>query len=663
MSEVTPLVTAAEIARLTGVTRATVSNWRRRYPDFPAPAGGSESRPLFDLPRVQQWIREHGLAPAESPVRELRAMLHTRVAPDDIAVLIEVLPGIVAGKVPDRAVLQDDDLVRALRAAIRDETPERILDLLAERGLGETAKTGAYATPPPVARLMVELLSVDGKPPAEVLDPACGSGTLLRVAAEAGAKACYGQDVHRLQAVRAEALLSMVAPTAESTIRLGDSLTGDAFSGLEVDAVVTNPPYGVRDWGADEVALDPRWEYGAPSRYESEMAWVQHALAHLRPGGVAVLLLPPSVAMRAAGRKIRTNLLRAGALRAVIGLPAGAAPPRQVALQLWVLRRPVDGEPQPEDLLLMDTARLDDDARAGGTWDRLAHTVLAAWHAYARGEIQAATVPDVAAVVRVMDVLGEEVDLTPARYVRAPVDADRAVAQAERAFDDLSGYLAVLRSAADNLRDLSALQGLTWRTATVGDLVNGGALRVLTRPLGADAEPAEDELGLPVLRSADVASASAPSEIVDDSWSTAIIRIEPGDVVLQESRSHRGNAPVGVVAQDDWVGAVLGPGLFVLRVDPQRLDPWFVAGFTGSPENSGALMGATVVRVVPNRLRIPLLPLPAQQRYGAAFRLLHELHASGRRTAELADRIGELVHTGLTAGALEPPAIPSKGRK
>jgi len=39
------LVSAAEIARLAGVTRAAVSNWRKRYDDFPGPAGGGYAMP------------------------------------------------------------------------------------------------------------------------------------------------------------------------------------------------------------------------------------------------------------------------------------------------------------------------------------------------------------------------------------------------------------------------------------------------------------------------------------------------------------------------------------------------------------------------------------------------------------------------------------------
>ncbi|MDQ0772688.1 putative DNA-binding transcriptional regulator AlpA [Streptomyces aurantiacus] len=51
-----PLVTGSEIARLVGVTRAAVSNWRRRYDDFPTPAGGGVNSPLFDLAEVQAWL-------------------------------------------------------------------------------------------------------------------------------------------------------------------------------------------------------------------------------------------------------------------------------------------------------------------------------------------------------------------------------------------------------------------------------------------------------------------------------------------------------------------------------------------------------------------------------------------------------------------------------
>ncbi|MYV70900.1 N-6 DNA methylase, partial [Streptomyces sp. SID2131] len=94
------------------------------------------------------------------------------------------------------------------------------------------------------------------------------------------------------------------AVDADIRVRSGDSLRADAFPTLAADAVLCHPPFNERNWGHDELAYDPRWEYGFPARTESELAWVQHALARLRPGGTAVLLMPPAAASRRSGRRI-----------------------------------------------------------------------------------------------------------------------------------------------------------------------------------------------------------------------------------------------------------------------------------------------------------------------------------------------------------------------
>src|SRR3954469_1505679 len=62
-------VTAAGIARLAGVGRAAVSNWRRRHADFPRPVGGTETSPSFALAEVESWLRKQGKL-AEVPLRE-----------------------------------------------------------------------------------------------------------------------------------------------------------------------------------------------------------------------------------------------------------------------------------------------------------------------------------------------------------------------------------------------------------------------------------------------------------------------------------------------------------------------------------------------------------------------------------------------------------------
>src|SRR5436309_2690215 len=64
-------VTSADIARLAGVKPAAVSNWRRRHDDFPAPVGGTDRSPRFDLAEVEERISAHGNGDPIDPRRRL----------------------------------------------------------------------------------------------------------------------------------------------------------------------------------------------------------------------------------------------------------------------------------------------------------------------------------------------------------------------------------------------------------------------------------------------------------------------------------------------------------------------------------------------------------------------------------------------------------------
>ena len=55
-------MTGAAIARLAGVGRAAVANWRRRYPEFPKPVGGSPTSPTFAKTEVEAWLTATGKA-------------------------------------------------------------------------------------------------------------------------------------------------------------------------------------------------------------------------------------------------------------------------------------------------------------------------------------------------------------------------------------------------------------------------------------------------------------------------------------------------------------------------------------------------------------------------------------------------------------------------
>ncbi|MFH9959640.1 hypothetical protein ACH4OX_36275 [Streptomyces roseolus] len=53
------VVLLAEAARIAGVGRPAVVNWRRRHPDFPAPVGGDDVHPVFARSAVVAWLLAH----------------------------------------------------------------------------------------------------------------------------------------------------------------------------------------------------------------------------------------------------------------------------------------------------------------------------------------------------------------------------------------------------------------------------------------------------------------------------------------------------------------------------------------------------------------------------------------------------------------------------
>ncbi|MFI7087441.1 N-6 DNA methylase [Streptomyces anulatus] len=816
-------VTAAGIARLAGVGRAAVSNWRRRHADFPQPVGGTAASPSFALADVEQWLRDQGKL-AEVPLRErvwqkvaghpagaAQALVHTgcalllvrdrptawleltaasdermadalphavdhvltaRLGPDtpsgtpgpgratppgtartprtagstapgsttfDSTTPGSTAPGSTApgftapGSTAPGSTAPGPAAVHPANSpvapgvhrarAVRTPTAQALLpsvpllraaaQLAAGIGAGQTFEflLGRHLdanprqftlTPPHLAELMADLAEppkdagrpAPDRPLRSVLDPAAGTGALLR--AVAGPAALYAQEADAGLAALTALRLALGAdgthssppsPGADGThssppsppslaVRTGDTLRADAFARLATDTVLCHPPFNDRNWGHDELAYDPRWEYGFPARVESELAWVQHALARLRDGGTAVLLMPPAAASRRSGRRIRADLLRRGALRAVIALPAGAAPPYGIPLHLWVLRRPTPGIRPGPDLLLADTAGLAASAgeaggkAAGGGRDRLdwpvvRAAVLDAWR-------DRADLPGVSRVVPVVELLDDDVDLAPARYLPRPTPGG-----------DACGLGEVRERLAETLRLTTRLTPPPATPAvpahrprtTVGELARGGALslhtgnaapggqgRVLTEHdvlTGADpaGTPFTDPAGTPLTDAAGtpltdpagtpLTGPEAPGAAPDDP-----VVLEPGDVVVPVLG---GGTVVRVVGERE-AGAALGRNLQLLRPDPAALDPWFLAGFLRGTANNrqASSYASTAARLDARRLHLPRMPLAEQRRYGERFRELAAFEEALRTAERLGGVLVQGMYDGLTDGTVTP---------
>ncbi|WP_248959356.1 HsdM family class I SAM-dependent methyltransferase [Sphaerisporangium perillae] len=610
-------VNVGDIARLANVGRPAVSNWRKRFDDFPRPVGGTASNPLFSLRDVEAWARRRDKAFTASPADRIWQRL--RGTGDDLH-LLELVSQVGAfllarqsgADLSGLAGAVDADLLRDIGAWADQAGEAEAFGFLCERYI-EAHSRRLLDTPPEVARVMAGL--VDGD---TVLDPACGIGTLLLAC---GATRVLGQDMDVASARLGAARLGFAGK--EATVRAGDALRADAFPERQVDAVLCNPPFGDRNWGYEELAGDHRWEYGLPPRGESELAWVQHCLAHVRPGGLVVIMMPPSAAGRRSGRRVRSNLLRSGALRAIITLPPGATPGSGSAPDLWVLRRPTPGREPPSSVLMMDAT--DDLSPIESAWRRF-------------DSDPQAELPGVSRAVRIIDLLDHEVDLSTPRHLVASGEAapgfPHVRQQLATTVETLAGAIPDLAVPADR-RDLPM--------TTVGELLRAGVIAVHQAPL----RMATDNGGLPVLTVRDVMKGRGPTGRTIRE--PGMVVTEPGDVVTPLTPS----GPAARVMTT--AGSVLGPQLLLFRADPKRIDPYFLAGFLRVASGAGsARASAASTRLDARRVRIPRLPVDEQRVYGAAFRRLIEFEEAARETAALAENVVRLGFDGLVDGALRP---------
>ncbi|MFC9487248.1 class I SAM-dependent DNA methyltransferase [Streptomyces hydrogenans] len=407
--------TAAEIARLAGVTRAAVSNWRRRRSDFPAPVGGTSASPLFSLTEVRQWLE--GQRDGREVSGEVRLWQALRGAyGEDMARALAAVGEYLWGNMEE---LLDQAAREAVDGLVADRRPTEVMDALVARLLDSTARAALDGAS--TLRLARAVREFAGETAGTVFDPACGIGSLLVTVGGGAVQSRLGQDTQAdaARVAQVRAALAAAGEAAPVQIVAGDSLRADAFPDLRADLVVCEPPTAVADWGREQLLIDPRWEAGVPSRGESELAWLQHCYHHTAPGGRAVVVLPASVAHRRSGRRIRAELVRRGCVTAVVALPPGLAASHALPLHLWLLSRPSNPGRAAETVRMVDLSANSPD----GPW---------------------APQPHQKAEVQLIDLLDNEVDLTPSRYVREP-EPDYAVEYAKLR-EDLDTRLSRLRA-------------------------------------------------------------------------------------------------------------------------------------------------------------------------------------------------------------------------
>ena len=142
----------------------------------------------------------------------------------------------------------------------------------------------------------------------------------------------------------------------------GDTLRNPGFfsaDGLKTfDCVIANPPFSLKQWGAENWINDPygRNIAGVPPKGNGDMAWVQHMIKSMNDTGRMTVVLPHGALFRknAEGR-IRKALLEMDLLEAVIGLGPNIFYGTQLAACVMVFKQQKEYH-KKDKVLFIDTS-------------------------------------------------------------------------------------------------------------------------------------------------------------------------------------------------------------------------------------------------------------------------------------------------------------------
>ncbi|WP_439385197.1 N-6 DNA methylase [Amycolatopsis lexingtonensis] len=522
-----------------------------------------------------------------------------------------------------------------------------VADLLLERHSQESASaSGEFFVPRAVANLLVDLTSP--QPGDRVLDPACGSGSLLATAVTRIADRGH-LDGASLEAYATDpgnfnlAMMNLAVHGVDRPIVGASDPVSLLYSAGDrlFDAVLSNPPFNQRIKYSGKAT----WPFELPPpESNANFAWLLLAWSRLSPKGLASIIMPQGAAW-ANGREaqIRRKMVESGALLGVIALPPNLFTHTAVPVHVWLLARDKSQHLPPAEadaVLFIDASRLG--TRAARRPRVLAveevtrvSSRLREWRQSPRtlsGE------PGFSRSVTHEDILKNDGNLDPRLYVNVEQERPEAAPDLGPALDELGRHAdATMNSSADLQESLDRYERLTRNESApprvplieIVEAAMSSPSNLLAGPSGSHirADNYVDAPGVPVVMPKDLAGnkiSAADIRYISERHAAELdrFRLRGGDVVL----ARRGELGRCAVVRPEEEGWVCGTGCFILR-PPAELDAGYFAAYLESAEarewlenrSTGSTAMKTISLAALGKLPVPLPDLGTQRALAATM--------------------------------------------